>query len=160
MDADCLFCGIYEEGSEVIYEDEFFYARYDLFPVTAGHAEIIPKRHIASLDELDGDEWEQLQSSIDAVREIVEENDLSSIYREMVDEPLDENSEELAQDVLDSGFAAETPDAYNLGVNDGQAAGRTIDHLHIHVIPRYDGDMEDPRGGVRHVIPEKGNYKD
>lgn len=50
------------------------------------------------------------------------------------------------------------PDGFNVGFNSGFAAGQTVDHLHVHVIPRYDNDMSDPRGGVRHVIPEKGNY--
>jgi diadenosine tetraphosphate (Ap4A) HIT family hydrolase len=51
------------------------------------------------------------------------------------------------------------PEGFNIGVNNGEAAGQTISHLHVHLIPRYDGDMDDPRGGVRHVIPERGNYK-
>lgn len=51
------------------------------------------------------------------------------------------------------------PDGYNIGINSGKAAGQTIAHLHVHLIPRYAGDMEDPRGGVRHVIPERGNYQ-
>lgn len=50
------------------------------------------------------------------------------------------------------------PDAYNIGLNNGKAAGQTVFHLHIHVIPRYFGDVSDPTGGVRNVIPEKGNY--
>jgi diadenosine tetraphosphate (Ap4A) HIT family hydrolase len=50
------------------------------------------------------------------------------------------------------------PDGYNIGINDGAAAGQTIDHLHIHLIPRYEGDVQDPRGGVRYVIPEKAPY--
>jgi diadenosine tetraphosphate (Ap4A) HIT family hydrolase len=50
------------------------------------------------------------------------------------------------------------PDGYNVGFNAGAAAGQTVPHVHVHVIPRYSGDMGDPRGGVRHVIPEKGNY--
>ena len=50
------------------------------------------------------------------------------------------------------------PDGYNVGFNAGAAAGQTVPHVHVHVIPRYAGDMGDPRGGVRHVIPEKGNY--
>lgn len=50
------------------------------------------------------------------------------------------------------------PDAYNIGINDGAAAGQTVPHLHIHVIPRYAGDRVDPRGGVRWVIPEKADY--
>jgi len=50
------------------------------------------------------------------------------------------------------------PDAYNVGVNIGEAAGQSIPHLHIHMIPRYKGDMENPRGGVRGVIPHKQKY--
>lgn len=50
------------------------------------------------------------------------------------------------------------PDAYNIGINDGSAAGQTIFHLHLHVIPRYLGDRTDPRGGVRWLLPEKARY--
>jgi diadenosine tetraphosphate (Ap4A) HIT family hydrolase len=51
-----------------------------------------------------------------------------------------------------------SPDSYNIGINDGTSAGQTVPHLHIHLIPRYAGDREDPRGGVRWVIPEKADY--
>lgn len=51
------------------------------------------------------------------------------------------------------------PDGYNIGINCSVAAGQTIFHLHVHVIPRYDGDMEVPEGGVRGVIPEKQKCK-
>lgn len=50
------------------------------------------------------------------------------------------------------------PDGYNIGINVGQSAGQTIMHLHLHFIPRYTGDMNDPRGGVRGVLPEKRIY--
>jgi len=50
-------------------------------------------------------------------------------------------------------------DGFNVGFNYGQAAGQTVEWPHVHLIPRRAGDMEDPTGGVRHVIPEKGNYK-
>ena len=50
------------------------------------------------------------------------------------------------------------PDGYNIGINAGAAAGQTVMHLHIHLIPRFHGDVPDPRGGVRHVIPGEGNY--
>jgi diadenosine tetraphosphate (Ap4A) HIT family hydrolase len=49
------------------------------------------------------------------------------------------------------------PQGYNIGINVGAAAGQTVFHLHVHVIPRYEGDVPDPRGGVRHVIPSKAN---
>jgi diadenosine tetraphosphate (Ap4A) HIT family hydrolase len=51
-----------------------------------------------------------------------------------------------------------SPSGFNVGFNAGASAGQTVDHLHIHVIPRYPGDVADPRGGIRHVIPDKGNY--
>ena len=50
------------------------------------------------------------------------------------------------------------PDGYNIGINDGAAAGQTVPHLHIHLIPRYEGDQDDPRGGVRWVMPAKADY--
>lgn len=50
------------------------------------------------------------------------------------------------------------PDGYNIGINDGPTAGQTVPHLHMHLIPRYKGDQEDPRGGVRWIIPEKAKY--
>jgi diadenosine tetraphosphate (Ap4A) HIT family hydrolase len=50
------------------------------------------------------------------------------------------------------------PDGYNIGINHGQAGGQSVPHLHIHLIPRYLGDREDPRGGVRWVLPEKARY--
>jgi diadenosine tetraphosphate (Ap4A) HIT family hydrolase len=57
---------------------------------------------------------------------------------------------------LDDG--EDRPDGYNIGINDGEAAGQTVMHLHLHLIPRFHGDVPDPRGGVRHVIPGRGNY--
>ena len=50
------------------------------------------------------------------------------------------------------------PDGFNIGINDGAAAGQTVQHLHLHLIPRYLGDVPDPRGGVRWVMPGKAKY--
>lgn len=55
-------------------------------------------------------------------------------------------------------LAERSPDGFNIGINDGTAAGQTVMHLHIHLIPRYAGDTEDPRGGVRWIMPEKAPY--
>jgi len=60
-----------------------------------------------------------------------------------------------AKAVLETEFK---PDGYNIGINDGPTAGQTVPHLHMHLIPRYKGDQEDPRGGVRWIIPEKSKY--
>ena len=76
--------------------------------------------------------------------------EISLIEREALFKILDQ-----AKNVLDSEFK---PDGFNIGINDGPAAGQTVPHLHIHLIPRFKGDQEDPRGGVRWIIPEKAQY--
>jgi diadenosine tetraphosphate (Ap4A) HIT family hydrolase len=50
------------------------------------------------------------------------------------------------------------PAAFNVGINDGPVAGQTVPHVHVHLIPRYAGDVAEPRGGVRWVLPERANY--
>lgn len=60
------------------------------------------------------------------------------------------------KELIDKEF---NPDGYNIGVNVGPVAGQSILHTHIHIIPRYKGDVENPQGGVRHVLPEKAHYK-
>ena len=73
--------------------------------------------------------------------------------------------EEVRQDMMQALHlmkaqldAEYTPDGYNIGANCGKVAGQTVMHLHLHLIPRYEGDMEDPKGGVRGVIPSKQKY--
>lgn len=51
-----------------------------------------------------------------------------------------------------------SPQGYNIGFNDQEVAGQTVPHLHIHVIPRYEGDVPDPRGGIRNIIPARAAY--
>lgn len=65
------------------------------------------------------------------------------------------NGIEQAKALIDKELS---PDGYNIGINDGEAAGQTIEHLHIHLIPRYKGDSPDPRGGIRWIFPEKAKY--
>lgn len=81
-------------------------------------------------------------------------------YSTLFDMPADEQLHLLglinkAKELISQSYR---PDGYNVGINNGAAAGQTVPHVHIHVIPRYDGDVEDPRGGVRWVIPSKANY--
>ena len=76
--------------------------------------------------------------------------DLQAIEKAAILQALDE-----AKEALDREF---NPDGFNIGINDGEAAGQTVMHLHVHLMPRYKGDTEDPRGGVRHVFPGKAKY--
>jgi diadenosine tetraphosphate (Ap4A) HIT family hydrolase len=76
--------------------------------------------------------------------------DLVQAERDAVLELLDVARRDLDQ--------ALRPDGYNIGINDGSAAGQTVPHLHMHLIPRYNGDQGDPRGGVRWIFPERADY--
>ena len=60
-----------------------------------------------------------------------------------------------AKDEIKAEFSS---DAFNIGVNDGEVAGQTVMHLHVHLIPRYQGDQQDPRGGIRWLFPDKADY--
>lgn len=62
---------------------------------------------------------------------------------------------EVAKNLIEKDH---NPDGYNVGMNCGESAGQTVFHFHCHIIPRYKGDMENPRGGVRHCVSGKGNY--
>lgn len=76
--------------------------------------------------------------------------DLSTLERDAMLLLLDE-----AKRQLDESHA---PEGFNIGVNDGPLAGQTVPHVHMHLIPRFAGDVADPRGGVRWVIPGKAKY--
>jgi histidine triad (HIT) family protein len=60
--------------------------------------------------------------------------------------------------VLQLPFLGDKPNAYTVGNNDGRAAGRSIDHVHVIILPRYTGDVENPAGGIRNVIPSRARY--
>lgn len=78
-------------------------------------------------------------------------------YFDLTDEELSAVSAAIqrAKKVLDREYS---PDGYNVGINNGEWAGQSIPHLHVHLIPRYRGDVENPKGGVRWVIPQNADY--
>ena len=98
----------------------------DAYPISQGHALVVPKQHTPSLFDLPFD--------------------TQAVLWQLVSEARRRINEELR------------PDGFNVGVNDGEAAGQTVMHAHIHVIPRWKDDVADPRGGIRWVIPEKARY--
>lgn len=156
---DCLFCEIYKERKYVVWENKYFYAQFDKFPITPGHIEVIPKRHAVSLFNLSLEEQQVLVRTLERViEEIVEVVNLKDVYAKFIKNSLNKKSKLYCQQILNHIGISKKPDGYNIGINEGEAAGRTIHHLHIHIIPRYFGDVPNPRGGIRHIIPEKGNY--
>jgi diadenosine tetraphosphate (Ap4A) HIT family hydrolase len=121
----CPFCRL-ARRVEIICETATCVAFYDGYPVSPGHALIVPKRHVASYFDLTHHERESMNVMLQYVRQKVDER-----------------------------FH---PDGYNIGINVGGAAGQSIFHVHMHLIPRYKGDVSNPKGGVRGVIPSKQNY--
>ena len=87
---------------------------------------------------------------------IVPKRHVTSFFDLNVNERLSFNCAiKSVKEIIDKKFK---PDGYNIGVNVGEAAGQTVMHCHIHIIPRYEGDVVCPRGGVRGVIPSKQFY--
>jgi diadenosine tetraphosphate (Ap4A) HIT family hydrolase len=64
----------------------------------------------------------------------------------------------LLDEAREHAYQAHAPSGYNIGINEGSSAGQTVPHIHLHLIPRFEGDSESPRGGVRWVIPERADY--
>ena len=125
MTSYCFFCDI-QEKEQPILDNEHFFFRFDDFPVSEGHGEIITKKHIPSFFELKEEQLTQLHGFIKQVKAMIDEK--------------------------------HHPDGYNIGINEGKAAGQTQSHLHIHLIPIYTSDTPNPKGGVRNIIPGKGDY--
>lgn len=124
-DDGCIFCERVGSGRWLAANDlaAGFLAG---FPVSPGHALIVPRRHEADFFSLSTEEHAAMVALLPDVRRHIE--------------------------------TEHSPDAYNLGVNAGKAAGQTILHAHFHVIPRYAGDVPEPRGGVRWVLPATARY--
>ena len=157
--SDCFFCHLWHEKNRVIWENDVLFFIFDNYPVSPGHGLLIPKRHVTDFKELNNTEWKELHHGIHKATTVIEATDLISIYQQFIQDHITDQSAWFSKKALAHPRINTKPDAYNHGFNDGKAAGRTIDHLHWHIIPRYEGDMSDPRGGVRYVIPEMGNYK-
>lgn len=124
--ASCSFCAP-EPGRELLTETATVYALLDAFPVSLGHALVIPKQHVADYFSLSGKVKTACWMVVDRVKWL-----------------------------LDGRYH---PAGYNVGINVGAAAGQTVPHAHIHVIPRYAGDVANPAGGVRNVVPGRGDYR-
>lgn len=116
------------ECQHILAEDDLFLIVSDKYPISPGHSLIIVKRAVERFQELTSEEKTRLPTWIDWCITHLENALLPK------------------------------PDGFNIGLNDGPAAGQTINQLHVHIIPRFHGDVTDPRGGVRAIIPHKAKY--
>ena len=117
-----------KQKETVLLQNELAYSILDEYPVTEGHTLIIPKRHVEIILELSLIETESIFLLIKERIRNVETNPDSDIL------------------------------GWNIGINQGEVAGQTIKHFHVHLIPRRKDDVTNPRGGVRGVIPDKQDY--
>jgi diadenosine tetraphosphate (Ap4A) HIT family hydrolase len=122
---NCPFCQ-WDTSRGIILKSENAFAIFDKFPVSQGHALIIPNRHTSNYFDLSPAEQSHCIQLLNEVKQKVSEQ-----------------------------FS---PDGFNVGINVNEAAGQTVPHVHIHLIPRYHGDVANPLGGVRGVIPDKKEY--
>ena len=120
---NCPFCDMKRDR---LAENDLCFAIYDAFPVSTGHALVIPKKHVQKYFDLSLAEQTACWEMLNAIQHEIQQR--------------------------------HHPDGFNVGINVGEVAGQTVNHVHIHLIPRYVGDVENPRGGVRGVIPLKKEY--
>jgi len=154
MNQSCPFCTLPRE--RIVHENTYAIAIRDAYPVSPGHTLIIPKRHIASFFETTTEE----KTDLLALLELVASSRLSS-SPQFSSSPRTLSTNVEREQIIPLPIEGEgrvRVDGFNIGINDGAAAGQTVAHLHIHLIPRYEGDVADPRGGVRWVIPDKAKY--
>jgi len=123
----CPFCEIkLQDNNSLIEESINGLAFFDKYPISDGHALVIPSRHVEDLFDLNSEEISDIWKLVEKVKSI-----LSKKFH---------------------------PNGFNIGINIGEVSGQTISHAHVHVIPRYKGDVPDPRGGIRWVKPDKAKY--
>lgn len=117
---DCPFC--HPKATGVWFEGMKMRGIWDNYPVSPGHALVVPRRHLTSWFGLTLDEHRELVVAVNfKIHEVLRQRGLE-------------------------------PDGFNIGLNAGVAAGQTVPHIHLHVIPRYTGDDPHPRGGIRKIL--------
>jgi ATP adenylyltransferase len=121
----CKFCDVVTSSARRVFGT--IAVLDDAYPVTPGHALIVPLRHVTDYFSMTREEKIDLDRALVALHKEIQSSDRSVV-------------------------------GFNIGTNIGTAAGQTVQHAHIHLIPRREGDTPRPRGGVRGVIPEKMDY--
>lgn len=121
----CVFCfDIEAEDRLVVFQNDHAIVFWDANPVTPGHALIIPTRHAVFMADLRPVEISNMMALMTVTQQLV------------------------------TNTIAPIPGGFTIGINDGPIAGQTVPHVHMHLIPRHEGDVPNPRGGIRRIFPD------
>jgi len=115
--------------SDRLLKTDLLFGFFDSYPVSPGHFLLVPRRHVETWFDATQEERAALMGAIDDAVAAI------------------------------TSHSDRQPHGYNVGFNSGEAAGQTVMHLHLHVIPRFHGDIDDPRGGIRGAIPHRRIYE-
>lgn len=184
--AESVFSKIYNKGLELIlFENDHWFALFDSHPVNPGHVLIITKREVGEIADLNPAEAADFLVAISEVQRLLRNFPIEEHYRTEIakaeqrveqlrqsPEGKDADMERLSKQIdffrynikLLEGFESSRPSSFNVMVNDGPVAGQTIPHVHVQVVPRFVGDVEDPRFGCRRMLEsvrgdDRGDYK-
>lgn len=153
---DCVFCSLLKEDSAVVfYRDpkDLFVAIWTSMPVFPGHALVMPKRHITNFRAMNETEMARIATVVAEVKTQIEQTDLKQVCENLA--VLSDKSKVLIDQALEFLKTHEQPpDAFNDGINDGEAAGQTIPHLHWHILPRW---KHDNGGGIVQRLTTKSD---
>lgn len=160
---DCYFCNCIKNNEDHFFDigSELFIGMWDLNPVTPGHALVMPKRHVQFMQDLTQEETERLVSVVVAVKRMIKGANLNGVYQKFLNADINDKSKAFITEAINSLAKVDDrpPDNFNDGLNDGPAAGQTVPHFHWHIMPRWIGDVPEPRGGIRHMFAGMGNYE-
>ncbi|MBP9759207.1 HIT family protein [Candidatus Dojkabacteria bacterium] len=148
----------YITGQDVIYETEFFFALFDKYPVTPGHTLIVSKRKFLNLIDIQSNEWMDLYTLIKVILARIKTYDLEKFYINKINTIQDNTAKKFMLECLNYLRFDKDIQGFNIGMNDGESAGRKVYHFHMHIIPRYKNDLKKYGGGIRMVVPSKSDF--
>jgi diadenosine tetraphosphate (Ap4A) HIT family hydrolase len=143
-DIFCKLFPIWKKNNQIFIENNSSFGILSVEPYFAGQGLIIPKTHLEKISELEDVSYLHLVERFnEKILQLYDSNssDLIEFYEKLFDNPLTPKSKELARLILDSEKLEECPMGYNIGMNLGLIAGQTVNHLHIHYIPRRKSDI-------------------